>query len=1216
MTAEPPDDPGTLALAARELLRVVEPVIEAVDDGPVAIIAFLDECGVGQHLLDEELERVLSVVEDDIADPVETLSTLLEDDLDGSDVLNLLSRLSGFDPTDPDPEQLLTAVEALVEPIQSIVDGFETLSELEFETDALDEAGEAILNHLFVRYLRTHHEGAHHLLRLGNVIVLPDSVPDWHDGTLEPENLSTLLENPVEAVATALNWGDPAFRDDLVVGYLKAVFDVLGVATRLEPPLTDEQAALIDAAAATNPDDERFATDFGAQLAVPIVQVPSLGAFGVRVVPTADTTTTHPGLALVLYGPFDQFGADIEMDVGGGWTFDAALHGELDRYGLVVQPQKTEGDDPIVQFRALDGSNEVLDEAHAEASLERDAPGEEDRTLLGASDGTGIVLDSVAARARLDFSDGNLSLAVELPVSGKVKIRPEGSFLTTVLPENGLVVDGDVTLGWSNVDGLYFEGGGTLSASIPTHLDFGFGSLDELYFAVDQSNPDADFTINAATSPTITLGPLTGSIRRLGLSADVSFPADRDGNMGPLNLELGFRPPDGIGIAVDSGAVTGGGFLQFEPEHNRYSGGLELQFSSWGLKAVGLLNTEVPGSDGYSLLVLITADLPPTQLGFGFVLTGIGGLAGIHRGFEKKPLGKAVRSGNLDSVLFPQNVVENADQIITDLRAIFPPKADRHVFGPMVRLGWGTPVIIQAELGVLVSIPDWKIALLGKLMLDLPDEEVALIDINLAVVGILDIPGEELSIDASLYDSRISTWTISGDMAMRLSWGADSRFILSIGGFHPRYSPPESFPELDRITSSLSPPGGNPRLEYTGYFAVTPNTFQVGAGAVLHGKFGPATVDGELSFDALFRFNPFEFVVDFVAKVAVRISGTGLGLKLDGTLSGPQPYRVRGKLHIDILFISVSVSVDARFGSSGGSTELPTANVLPELLRALETTANWSAQKPTNDDQLVTLRDPNAKTADSNAAEPASERVIAHPLGTLGVRQQVVPLAVDIEKYGNAKPAHTRFELSELSVTGVGRKLGGQAHLREEFAPARFRKMTDSEKLESKAFERLPAGQRVENGAVHYAGQADPSLLSWATLDYESSVIDAENESARVTEDDVDESWDGRLDLSTGHELAEESAVASAGTRTTGPAQYANPGQSLSLSVADQRFVVAWRDTLSRVEVDGNPSEGLTRVEAQDRLRSYVAATPNTDESDLQVVGTQEVVGAPEGESQ
>jgi hypothetical protein len=50
------------------------------------------------------------------------------------------------------------------------------------------------------------------------------------------------------------------------------------------------------------------------------------------------------------------------------------------------------------------------------------------------------------------------------------------------------------------------------------------------------------------------------------------------------------------------------------------------------VKVIGVLDTILPdGSPGYSLLFIITFDLPPIQLGFGFTLNGVGGLGGVNR---------------------------------------------------------------------------------------------------------------------------------------------------------------------------------------------------------------------------------------------------------------------------------------------------------------------------------------------------------------------------------------------------------------------------------------------------------------------------------------------------------------------------------------------------------------------------------------------------------
>ncbi len=85
--------------------------------------------------------------------------------------------------------------------------------------------------------------------------------------------------------------------------------------------------------------------------------------------------------------------------------------------------------------------------------------------------------------------------------------------------------------------------------------------------------------------------------------------------------------------SISGGGITGGGFLYLDPDKGEYAGGLELQFQEFiHIKAVGILNTKMPdGSDGFSLLVIITAEFTPIQLGFGFTLIGVGGLLGVNR---------------------------------------------------------------------------------------------------------------------------------------------------------------------------------------------------------------------------------------------------------------------------------------------------------------------------------------------------------------------------------------------------------------------------------------------------------------------------------------------------------------------------------------------------------------------------------------------------------
>jgi hypothetical protein len=142
----------------------------------------------------------------------------------------------------------------------------------------------------------------------------------------------------------------------------------------------------------------------------------------------------------------------------------------------------------------------------------------------------------------------------------------------------------------------------------------------------------------------------------------LSFPTRR--NIGPLDLDLRFKPPDGLGLSIDGGGFTGGGFLRFFEADQRYEGMLELEYEDRiSLKAIGLLTTRLPGGKpGFSLLIIITAEFTPIQLGLGFTLNGVGGLLGLNRSADAERLRSGLRDNTLSSVLFPQNSVENASR--------------------------------------------------------------------------------------------------------------------------------------------------------------------------------------------------------------------------------------------------------------------------------------------------------------------------------------------------------------------------------------------------------------------------------------------------------------------------------------------------------------------------------------------------------------------------
>ena len=76
-----------------------------------------------------------------------------------------------------------------------------------------------------------------------------------------------------------------------------------------------------------------------------------------------------------------------------------------------------------------------------------------------------------------------------------------------------------------------------------------------------------------------------------------------------------------------------------------------------------------------------------------------------------------------------------------------------------------------------------------------------------------------------------------------------------MGGLNPHFAPPAGLPRLDRLTIHLAS-GDNPRIVCEAYFAITSNTVQFGARALLHASAHGFSIDGDVGFDVLVQLLP------------------------------------------------------------------------------------------------------------------------------------------------------------------------------------------------------------------------------------------------------------------------------------------------------------------------------------------------------------------------
>ena len=194
-------------------------------------------------------------------------------------------------------------------------------------------------------------------------------------------------------------------------------------------------------------------------------------------------------------------------------------------------------------------------------------------------------------------------------------------------------------------------------------------------------------------------------------------------------------------LSIDAGVVKGGGFLSVDVDRGEYAGTLELTFSELPQPQGGRHHHHADAGRieaAFRLLVIITAEFGTgLQLGFGFTLLGVGGLLGLNRTMRLDALVEGVRTGGLNSILFPHDIVANAPRIISDLRAFFPPQQGIFLIGPMAKLGWGTPTLVSLSIGIIIEIPG-NIALVGVLRVALPTDDAAVVVLQVSFIGAME----------------------------------------------------------------------------------------------------------------------------------------------------------------------------------------------------------------------------------------------------------------------------------------------------------------------------------------------------------------------------------------------------------------------------------------------------------------------------------------------
>jgi hypothetical protein len=694
--------------------------------------------------------------------------------------------------------------------------------------------------------------------------------------------------------------------------------------------------------------------------------------------------------------------------------------------------------------------------SRVELDLARSGPAEP----LGVEGGPAVQFGAVSAGAFVAAGPaGELERGGHLGLTGGEVVLAPG-FLRGLLPVD-LVFPLELDLRLSPGAGVVMGG----SPSLRTRLSGSAGRWLDLALEVPDTADVATVRASFETSLTVGLPAAPVEIQVGGLGFSLPLSLELGTPLLPKPTELLPAVPDGAGVSLDLPVVAGSGVLARIGDD--LAGALSVRIPPMSAAAFGVLSP-ARGDNPLSFLVIMGATFPPpgVQIGFGFAVTGVGGVVGVNRRIDRDALIRAVSDGTAAQILFPSDPAGTGRGAIEALPAVFPAARGSVVTGPMFQIGWGGRMVTGSVAVLAEAGRQVRLTILGKLVIALPDPAAPLVFLQVTFAGFIDPAEPGVMFVAGLAGSHIVGAPLTGDLMLLTRGGDNPTLVISAGGFHPSFPVPRGVPPLQRLSMDLCPvPWIEMRCE--AYFALTTNTLQLGAALELVAEVSGCGLRGFLEFDALVQYSPFRFVADISGGIALRAFGrTLMGVSLAFHLEGPAPYLARGRGSIDLFLFEVSFDFEIGWGSP--APELAGGDVGKDLRKALTEPAAWRTSGSGR--QTFEL------TAQSEKA--LEDAAVVDPYGTVSVRQEVVPLGVEIQRYGGVPVPAQRWDLTGGEFA-EGEPAEHTVEIRADFAPGMFvPSRSDDEAMTKEAFARLRSGVELRPAAAS-GSEFRPAGLVW-----------------------------------------------------------------------------------------------------------------------------------------
>ena len=411
---------------------------------------------------------------------------------------------------------------------------------------------------------------------------------------------------------------------------------------------------------------------------------------------------------------------------------------------------------------------------------------------------TGRVGDLLIAGTRLRVGSASLNVGVSVDASRTPSLTislalPEAAFQVesgplSVLLGDMLELPAALEIASRPGRGIMLNGSTALRVPLPTPGALGpldVRRLDATLAAGTGDGLTLRLGVDADLRIAVGLPALQITLEGLGTVMPFAFGPDV---AGPQPSGAGIALPTGVAVALDAGVLLGGGDLS--GGDGAYAGGLALTLPPMSVAAFGSFVLPGPGHPELSLLIVLGVrfPLPGIEIGFGFAVSGVGGIVGLNRRVDRDALTAAVLDGRAAQLLFPANPAAALPTVAAVLPAVFPTASGRFVVGPILELSWGGR-LVHMVIAVVVELPDpVRFTVLGKLTVTVPDEAAPLILIHATILAEIDTTTPSVTVLASLAGSNLVGMPLTGDLFLLTRGGKRAR-VRDLGRGFPSCVP-------------------------------------------------------------------------------------------------------------------------------------------------------------------------------------------------------------------------------------------------------------------------------------------------------------------------------------------------------------------------------------------------------------------------------------------